>query len=148
MLHLRRQLGICLFCRPIEKSTNQFHDLLSVFFECKVTCVEQMKLKILQVAFVRLSPSGWKNRILRSPHDQRGWLMLAEVRLPLRVQGRVGSVAIEQLQLNFLIAFAIKQRLHVPPSVRAYRFDVANAVGILPLRRAECENEPQRVFVG
>ncbi len=120
---------------------------MAIFFQGEVACVEQVKLKVLEVPLVRLSAFGWKNGILGSPHDQRRWLMLAEVFLPLRVQGWVRSVAMEQLQLNFLIALTIQQRLHVTPSVRADRFDIANAVGVLPLRRIERDNESQRVFV-
>jgi hypothetical protein len=44
---LRRQFGICLFGSPIEKPANQFRNFLAIFFQSEVTCVEQVKLKVL-----------------------------------------------------------------------------------------------------
>ena len=79
-------------------------DGMALLFESEVTSVQQVKLYVLQVTSIRMGARGREDRVVLAPHNQRGRLMPSKVGLPLEVQRRVASVAMEQLQLDFLIA--------------------------------------------
>lgn len=60
-------------------------DHVTIFFECKVSGIEQMKFQVLQVSFVRMRSICWEDKVVLAPNNQRRRLMLAEVRLPHRL---------------------------------------------------------------
>src|SRR5919199_5807869 len=65
--------------------------------------------------------------------------MFAEILLPLRIELWISSIVIKQRHLNLSISRAIKEELIHVPGVRADRFRIASAVGILPLRSFQGE---------
>ena len=69
--------------------------------------------------------------------------MLAEVRLPGRVQGRVGAVGEEELHLYGVIAGPVHQGLVHGPGIGRHVFHVAHAVGVLPVRGLLGEQKAQ-----
>src|SRR5215471_458314 len=91
----------------IEKVLDVTGDRVAIFFQREVAGVEQVKLDVLQVAFVRLGSFSREDRIVLTPHDQCRRLVLTEVCLPLGVPGRVRTVAVEKLQLDLLVSGAI-----------------------------------------
>lgn len=50
-----------------EKFTNAIAYYFTVFFQSKVSCVEQMKLQIFDVSLVRLGSRCWENLIIFTP---------------------------------------------------------------------------------
>ena len=92
-------------------------------------------LQRLQVALVRLGPGGREDLIVLAPGDQHRRLVLAEILLPLRIQRRVAAVAEEQVELDLVVALAVKQELVVGRPVRADQFGILYAVRVLPLGR-------------
>ncbi len=72
-------------------------DYLEILLESEVARVKEMELKVLQVSLVRLGACRGEDLVPGSPDDQRRWLMLAQVRLPLGIERRVASVVVEQL---------------------------------------------------
>ena len=133
-----------------KEVSDQRGDHRSVFFQGEVARIEQMELQVLEVTLVGIRSRSREDRIVLAPDDQRGRLVLAEILLPLGIQRRIAAVAVEQGQLNLLIAGTVQERLHMTPSVRADRFDVANTVGVLPLGRIERQQRSQLValFLG
>src|SRR4028118_32474 len=65
--------------------------------------------------------------------------MLAEILLPLWIERWISSVVIKQRHLNLSISRAIKEELIHVTGVRADRFRIASAVGVLPLRSFQGE---------
>jgi hypothetical protein len=69
-------------------------------------------------------------------------------RLSTSVADACGStLATDCIEVNFQVTFTVKQRLHMPPSIGADRFDVANTISILPLCCSEGGNKSQRILV-
>ena len=99
----------------------------------KMPGVEQVELQRLQIPLVRLGPGGREDRIVLSPRDQHRRLVLPEILLPRRVQRRVAAIAQEQVELDLVVAFAVKQELVVGRAVRADELGVFHAGCILPL---------------
>ena len=120
-----------------EKLSDQLRDRLAVFLEGEVTGVQQVELEVFEVVFVGVGALGWENRVVLAPDHKGRGLVDTEVLLPRRVQRRVATVVVEQGELNLLIAGSVEQWLDVPPIVRANGFKVADAVGVLPLRRVQ-----------
>jgi len=73
--------------------------------------IEQVKLDGLQVALVGMRAIGGKDGVVPAPDHERRWLVGAEVRLPRWIQGRVGAVVVEQLQLDRLVAGTVLEIL-------------------------------------
>jgi len=123
----------------LEPATNECDDEIAVLFEDEVPGVEQMKLCIREVIEVRERSGEWEDLVVTTPGDDRRGLILAEVRLPLRVQRKIAPVVVRELELHRDIARPIEQRLHNKPVVRADRIGDARAVCELPLGCFECQ---------
>lgn len=57
---------------------------------------EKVEFQVLQVTLVGERSRGRKDWVVLAPNDQRRRLVLAEEFLPLRIQRRVASIAVEQ----------------------------------------------------
>ena len=88
--------GVCLHL-PIQERPHELGDHLTILFEREVPGIQDVKLEILEIAFVRIRSLGREDRIVLAPHDQGRGLMLAEVRLPRRVERRITPVVVEEL---------------------------------------------------
>ena len=107
-----------------EEVPHQLGDLVAVLLEGEVPGVEQVKLQVLQVALVGLGAGGREDLVVLSPDDQRRRLVLAEVCLPLRIERRIAAVAVEQGELDLVVARPVEQRLVDVPGVGADRLQV------------------------
>ena len=58
--------------------------------------------------------------------------MAAEIVLPLGIEGKVGSVIVEQVELDVGVARSVHQRLVMRPGVWAKHSRVVDAVLVLP----------------
>lgn len=90
--------------------------------------------RFLEITLVGFGALTGKGIVVRIPGNQCRWLVASEVGLPLWIERRVGSVAVEELDLDVLVAGAIQQKLVVEPVVWSRRPDAAHAVCVLPLR--------------
>ena len=54
----------------LEKTADQTGNFLPVSFQCKVSGIDKVILKILQVPFVRLGTGSWKDLVLFPPDYQ------------------------------------------------------------------------------
>jgi hypothetical protein len=66
--------------------------------------VQEMRLDIGKIPFVRGCALRWENVVVLSPDDQRWRLILTEELLELRIERNVGSVVVEHVQLDVAIA--------------------------------------------
>lgn len=64
--------------------------------------IEQVKLRVGQIAQIGRRPLGGENIVVLSPCDERRRLRVAEILLPLGIEGWVGAVAVEQIELDLL----------------------------------------------
>jgi len=128
-----------------EKVSNERGDQRTVLFQSEVARVEQVELHVLQVTPVGVSPGGRENRVVLSPDDQSRRLVLAEVFLPLWIEGRIAAIAVEQRQLNLLVSWPVQERLHMSPSVGTDGFGVANTMEVLPFGRIEIQQRAQAI---
>ena len=125
------------WCWPLEllvrkEGADESGDLCARFFEREVAGIDEMELKVLQVAPIGFRAVGRKDQVVLAPDDEGGRLVLAEIFLPLRIKWRIAAVVPEERHLDFLVAGAIELHLVHPPVVRADRFDLMGAVGVLP----------------
>jgi hypothetical protein len=117
---------------PTEEAPHQAGYRVAVLLKSEMPRVEKVKLQIPQVPLVRLGAGCRKDRIVLSPDDESRWLLLAEVGLPLRVEGGVAAVAVEKGELDFRIPRTVEQRLVDVPVVRADRLLVPDTGSVLP----------------
>ena len=109
--------------------------------------VEQMQLGLGQVAQIGARTVGGEDLVVLAPDDQRRRLLFAEELVEARIEVDVGSVVIEQIELNLHVAGSIQQRLIVQPRARIDARDVLDAVGVLRARGLERGRAPQRLAV-
>ena len=126
--------SFCSYQVTVQKTAQQVGDDFSVLLQGEVTGVEQVEINILEITLVGFGALTGKGIVVRIPGNQRRWLVASEVGLPLWIERRVGSVAVEELDLDVLVAGAIQQKLVVEPVVWSKRPDAAHAVCVLPLR--------------
>src|SRR6478672_11234960 len=107
-----------------------------------------MELQRLQVPLVRLSSGCRENLVVLSPDDQHRRLVLAEVRLPTRIERRVTSVTEKQIELNLVIPLTIEQELILGRAVGANKFRIFHSIGVLPLRGFVCDQVANGVSFG
>jgi hypothetical protein len=111
-------------------------DPVNVFLQREVAGVERAELDGLQVLFVRLGPCRWEDGVVLTPGDEGRRLVFAEVVLPKGVLCWVAGVAVEQRQLDLLVAGPVEERLIDGPGVGADRLYVADPVRVLPRRKS------------
>ena len=68
-----------------EELAGQLRDFLAVFFEGEMTCVEQVNLYRIEIILERAGALWTEDGVVFTPDNQRWWLVLAEIRLPLWV---------------------------------------------------------------
>ena len=72
-----------------QEFADQAGNCAAILLQGEVPGIEQVKLDILQIALVRLRTFGREYLVVLAPDNQRGWLVLAEVSLPFRIERRV-----------------------------------------------------------
>src|SRR5271156_112290 len=103
-----------------------------------------MELGFGEVAEVGTGPKCRKDLVVLTPHNQRSRLVLAKERLKVRIQGHVGPIVVEEVELDVSVAGPIEQGLVVHPVVGTDARDVADAVGVLELRRLRRDEKIER----
>src|SRR5687767_9874273 len=98
----------CYFA--VEETANQRRHLVELVLERKMPGVEDMKLRIRQIAKVGVRTCFGKNLVVLAPDDQRRRFALAEELLKLGIERHIGPVVMEQVELNILVARPIQQR--------------------------------------
>src|SRR5215469_1907535 len=98
----RQPAGISLasYVVLVEKRFDETRDHLTVGFQCKVSGVEKVCLKVLEITTVGSRSFRWEDEVVFSPHNQRRRLVLAEEILEFRVQRDIGAVVVEEVHLN------------------------------------------------
>src|SRR5437763_15770629 len=97
--------------------------------------VDEVKLDLGKVALVGMGPIRWENLVILAPDDQRRRLVLAEIGLHGRIKRKVGAIVVEDVHLDFGVAGPVKQRLIMDPVVWRDSAYIADAIGVLELRR-------------
>jgi hypothetical protein len=113
-----------------EEVAHQRHDLVSPVLEREMPAVEEVQLRVGQVAQERPCARGGKDRVVRAPDDQRRRLVLAEEGLEARVKRDVGAIVVEEVELDLDVARPVEQRLVVDPVRRVDTGDVARSSGL------------------
>src|SRR5579864_4585518 len=137
--------GLC--CPPLfafafgfsQESSHLLRNGFAFVLESKVTRVEQMQLCFRQISLKGLRACHGEERIALAPDDQRRRPVLPEIRLPLRIELKVGCVVVEQADLNGVVARAVEAELVERVGVRADLFWIPNTLSVLKLSRLGCE---------
>jgi hypothetical protein len=58
-----------------QKTSHVIRDHLTIFFQCEVSGVEQVQLRVLQIALIGVCTFSREDRIVLAPHDQCRRLM-------------------------------------------------------------------------
>src|SRR5579883_31333 len=106
-----------------------------------------MEFNVLKVALIGIGPFSREDVVILAPHNQRRGLMLTEILLPLGIEWWIRAIAVQQCQLNLTIAGAIEEVLIHRPRVWANHVHIANAIGILPLRCFQRDQESQLALI-
>ena len=86
--------------------------------ESEMSGVEHVDLRVGIVAKVSLAAGSDEDLTSRAPHHERR-RPAAEIVLPLGIEGKVGSVIVEQVELDVGVARSVHQRLVMRPGVWA-----------------------------
>ena len=90
-------------------------DLLERVLDGEVAAVEHVQLGVRQVAQVGPPALGREEEVVLAPEDQRLRLVLAQERLPLRIQLDVRAVVVQQVELVPARAGPLEEvDVHVP----------------------------------
>src|SRR3546814_6619954 len=108
-------------------------------------CSSDLVLEVLPIALGEVTR---EQRVVVAPDHQGRRLVLAEQRLPLRLERDVVAVVVEQRELDRLVAGAVEQVLHVPEVVRADPRAVPGAGGELPDGALQRQEGAQPLSVG
>src|SRR5262245_3004712 len=112
-------------------------------FKRKMTRVEETNFSIRIIASERFCSSRQKERIILAPDRQQGWMIFAEKRLKLRIEGNIAGVVKEEVKLDFIVSRSGEQnRIECVALGRNERL-VGDAVGVLPPRRFRLEKVAQ-----
>src|SRR6266566_4937807 len=103
-----------------------------------------MEFEVREVAFIGVSALGWEDEVIFPPDDQCRRLMLAQVLLHFRIERQIGSVIVEDVQLNIIVSGPVKKRLVMGPVIRRDAARVRNAVGVLEFCRLQREEFADR----
>lgn len=133
---MKRSLGK----RLVQKGVHQSGNLGAIGFQCEVTSVYEMELKVFDVAFVRFCSGRRKDLVVLTPNDKHRRLMFAKVLLPFRIQRRVASVAEEQIELKLLIASSIEQELIVRRTIRTNPLNVLDSMSVQSAAMTSSDN--------
>ncbi len=110
-------------------------DRVDIFFNHIVTGFEKMDFGFRHVALISQRTFGLKNRIVLTPDRKKRRLMLAQVLMPFRVQGRIAPVIKKECHLYIDIAGTIDAGLIEQDRIRADVFRIAHACEELMLQR-------------
>src|SRR4051794_19198965 len=87
-----------------EEAARRVGDELELFLEREVSGVEEVQLRVGQVALVGLGAGGAEDLVVRAPGDQCWRLVLAEVMMEGLVLRDVEPVVVEELELDVAVA--------------------------------------------
>ena len=119
--------------RAVEEVVDKRRHHVKLVFQREMSCAEQMQLGVGQITEVGPRAIRGEYLIVLAPDDQCRRLPVAEEGLEFRIERNIGSVVVEEVELDVLIAGAIKQRLVVAPIVRVDPGDVRDAISVLEL---------------
>ena len=71
-------------------------DYLSILLKRKVTGIQEMHLAVWQILLERLCATWAKDRIILAPYGQERRLVLPEIRMPLGIALRIGTIVLEE----------------------------------------------------
>ena len=118
-----------VFC---HKASDPFGYFVTVLFQGKMPGVEKVKINLIQIALVRVGAIFGKDVVVFAPYNQCRRLIFSKVSLPFRIQRRIRTIIIEQLQLDIFVAGPIQELLIVEPVFGCNDLRVPGTIGILP----------------
>jgi hypothetical protein len=116
---------------PVQEIPDEGFHFIELVLEREMPCVEQVELRVRQVAKIRPGAIGREDLVVRAPHNQRRRLSLAKESLELRIERHVSPVIAEQVELDILVPRTIEQYLVVHPVVGVNPRQVRHPVGVL-----------------
>src|SRR5215475_12112719 len=115
-----------------EEVADHCRDFLRMSLEREVTRIEEMNLRIGNVALEGVGTCWQEEGIVLSPHCQEAWLVRSKVILEGWVHRNVAFVITEQIQLNFVSAGAAQIKVVERIAVGRNRGRFRDTVGVLP----------------
>src|SRR5262249_62215801 len=83
-----------------KKIADQRDDLVGLVLQREMAGVEEVELGVAKVALVRVRTVGGEDRVVLAPDDQRRRPVLAEIGLNGGIEGHVGAVVVEEVELD------------------------------------------------
>jgi hypothetical protein len=83
----------------VQESDNIISDLFQVRFKREMSTVNELDFRIRDVFLESFGTSWDEDRVVLSPDGEYGWFMFAEVFLEIGVEGFVGLVIVEDIEL-------------------------------------------------
>ena len=87
--------------------------------------IEHVQLSVLQVALERTATFLGKDRVVCAPYEERRRLILTKILVPAGILVNVGSIVVEEFELNSVILWPAQEEQVRVPVVRADLFRVA-----------------------
>src|SRR5215469_11039950 len=137
----RARISSASYLVLVEKRFDETRDSLAVGFQCKVSGVQKVFLKVLEITTVGSSSFRWEDKIVLSPRNKRRRLVIAEEILEFRVQWDIGAVVVEEVHLDVPVTGSVEPDLVERPGCRVKQGQVAHAILVLPARRLELNEE-------
>ena len=85
---------------PPEKAPDERSDLRRMGLEREMAGIAEVDLPVGKIALVGLRTGRNEGRIMPAPHGEKRRLVLAEIRLELRVAGDIAGVIPDQVKLD------------------------------------------------
>jgi hypothetical protein len=117
---------------PIVERAHEARYLIAMVFQSEVPRVEHVQFSVLHIALERASPLLGEDRVICAPHQERRWLILAEILVPARILFNVCPIFIEQIELDAVILGAAQKEQVRSPIVWTDFFGVARAFAVNP----------------
>src|SRR5215471_20448173 len=105
-----------------------------------------MELGLRQVSQIRLAALRREEDVALTPEDERLWLACAQEQLPCGIEGNVGAVVVEEIQLDTTRVRPLHEAEVHLPVVGAYELRLRMPVLIYELDPFEAQERQQRRF--
>ena len=123
-----------------QKRQYKSRGLLLIRLQRKVRPIQIVDLDIPDMLSIRLRPGGREDDVVLAPDGEHGYAGAGEVVVDLGVQGEVGAVVPEEVELDGVVARALEQGGVEVVCLGGHGVGAGGAVGVLEFGGGEVEH--------
>jgi len=116
---------------PFEEVEHQARYLPPFVLKGEMPRIQKVDFGIGKIALIRMCALGGKDLIVAAPYDQGRRFALAKELLKLRIEADVGTVVVEEVELNVHVARTIQPGLVEEPRGGIDSRRIADAIHVL-----------------